>query len=93
MQLEHNKKYLRLYTFEIWNETAQEFYKRNMDIGEYYFNEKEYEEISKGKPKIFSISLCDEKVELWDNEFINTPEEMKHAHNIIDRNEETRYIE
>ena len=29
---EHNKKYLRLYTFEIWNETAQEFYKRNMDI-------------------------------------------------------------
>lgn len=25
--------------------------------------------------------------------YINTPEEMQHAHNIIDRNEETRYIE
>jgi len=24
--------------------------------------------------------------------YINTPEEMKHAHNIIDRNENTRYI-
>ena len=42
-----------------------------MDIGEYYFNEKEHEEIFKGKPKIFSISLCDEKVELWNNKFIN----------------------
>lgn len=68
---EHDKKYLRLYTFEIWNETAQEFYKRNMDIGEYYFNEREHEDIYIGKPKIFSISLCDEKVELWNNKFIN----------------------
>lgn len=68
---EHRKKYLRLYTFEIWNETAQEFYKKNMDIGEYYFNEKEHKEIFEGKPKIFSISLCDEKVELWNNKFVN----------------------
>ena len=49
----------RSFTKEIWI------------FGEYYFNEKEHEEIFKGKPKIFSISLCDEKVELWDNKFIN----------------------
>ena len=64
-----NKKYLRLYTFEIWNNEAQEFYKRNMDLGEYYYNDKEHKEIFEGKPKIFSISLCDEKVELWDDKF------------------------
>lgn len=68
---EYNKKYLRLYTFEIWNKEAQAFYKRNMDIGEYYFNEREHEEIYIGKPKIFSISLCDEKVKLWNHKFIN----------------------
>ncbi len=66
-----NKKYLRLYTFEIWNSEAQIFYKRNMDLGEYYYNEKEHKDIFEGKPKIFSISLCDEKVELWNNKFIN----------------------
>lgn len=70
-----NKKYLRLYTFEIWNSEAQAFYKRNMDLGEYYYNEKEYKDIFEGKPKIFSISLCDEKVELWNNKFINISED------------------
>ena len=34
-------------------------------------NEREYKDIFEGKPKIFSISLCDEKVELWNNKFIN----------------------
>lgn len=71
----YNKKYLRLYTFEIWNNEAQKFYKRNMDIGEYYYNNKEYKDIFEGKPKIFSISLCDEKVELWNNKFINISED------------------
>lgn len=70
-----NKKYLRLYTFEIWNSEAQAFYKRNMDLGEYYYNEKEYKDIFEGKPKIFSISLCDEKVKLWNNKFINISED------------------
>jgi len=70
-----NKKYLRLYSFEIWNNEAQEFYKRNMDLGEYYYNEKEHKDIFEGKPKIFSISLCDEKVELWNNKFINISED------------------
>lgn len=70
-----NKKYLRLYTFEIWNSEAQVFYKRNMDLGEYYYNEKEHKDIFEGRPKIFSISLCDEKVELWNNKFINISED------------------
>lgn len=79
-----NKKYLRLYTFEIWNSEAQEFYKRNMDLGEYYYNEKEYKDIFEGKPKIFSISLCDEKVELWNNKFINISEdEDSHEKSVI----------
>ncbi len=67
----YNKKYLRLYTFEIWNKEAQNFYKKNMDLGEYYYNEKEQKEIFEGKPKIFSISLCDDKVDLWNNKFID----------------------
>lgn len=66
-----NKKYLRLYTFEIWNNEAQKFYKKNMDLGEYYHNDKEHKDIFEGKPKIFSISLYNEKVELWNNKFIN----------------------
>lgn len=67
----YGKKYLRLYTFEIWNSEAQEFYKKNMDIGEYYFNEKEHDDIFEGKPKIFSKSLCDEEVKLWNSKFID----------------------
>lgn len=70
-----NKKYLRLYTFEIWNSEAQSFYKRNMDLGEYYYNDKEHKEVFDGKPKIFSISLCSEKVRLWNNKFINISED------------------
>lgn len=70
-----NKEYLRLYTFEIWNNEAQVFYNKNMDLGEYYYNDKEHKEIFEGKPKIFSISLCDKKVELWNNKFINISED------------------
>ena len=72
---EHKKKYLRLYTYEIWNKEAQNFYKKNMDLGEYYYNEKEHKEIFEGKPKIFSKSLCDEKVDFWNNKFINISED------------------
>lgn len=72
---DYNKKYLRLYTFEIYNNEAQEFYKKNMDLGEYYYNDKEHKDIFDGKPKIFSISLCNEKVELWNNKFINISED------------------
>lgn len=79
-----NKRYLRLYTFEIWNSEAQTFYKRNMDLGEYYYNEKEHKDIFEGKPKIFSISLCNERVELWNNKFINISEdEDSHLESVI----------
>jgi GNAT superfamily N-acetyltransferase len=81
---EYHKKYLRLYTFEMWNKEAQKFYKKNMDIDEYYFNEKEHKEIFEGKPKIFSISLCDEKVDFWNNKFINIlADEASHEKGIL----------
>lgn len=71
-----HKKVLRLYTSEIWNKSAQEFYNKYMDIGEYYYNEKEKnEEIFDYKIKVFSKSLCDEKVSMWNNKFINISEE------------------
>lgn len=69
------RKFLRLYTFEIDNAEAQKFYKRNMDLEEYYFNEKEHQDIFQGKPKIFSKSLCDKKVEPWNNKFVNISED------------------
>lgn len=80
----YNKKYLRLYTFEIWNKEAQDFYKKYMDIGEYYYNDKEHKEIFDGKPKIFSISLCEEKVDLWDNRFIDiSKDEDSHEKSVL----------
>ena len=80
----YNKKYLRLYTFEVWNNEAQKFYKRNMDLGEYYYNDKEYKDIFEGKPKIFSISLCAEKVKLWNNKFINiSKDEDSHEKSVL----------
>ena len=80
----YNKKYLRLYTFEIWNSEAQKFYKKNMDLGEYYYNEKEHKDIFLGKPKIFSKSLCDEKTDLWNNKFINiSADEDSHEKSVL----------
>lgn len=55
-----------------------------MDIGEYYYNEKEFKDIFEGNPKIFRISLCNEKVELWNNRFINISEdEDSHEKSVI----------
>lgn len=71
-----HKKVLRLYTSEIWNKSAQEFYNKYTDIGEYYYNKKEKnKEILDYKIKVFSKSLCDEKVSMWNNKFINISEE------------------
>ncbi len=79
-----NKKQLRLYTFELWNNEAQGFYQRNMDLEEYYNNDKENKDIFRGKPKIFSISLTNEKVEPWNNKFINISEDVdSHEKSII----------
>ncbi len=80
----HNRKFLRLYTFEIHNAEAQKFYQKNMDVGESYFHEKEYKEIFEGKPKVFSKSLCNQKVELWNNKFINiSADEDSHEKSVL----------
>ena len=80
-----NKKFFRLYTFEIWNSSAQKFYNKNTDMGEYYYNEKEKSKrIFEGKPKIFSKSLCDEKVSMWNNKYINISEdEEEHEKSVL----------
>lgn len=80
----NDKKFLRLYTFEIWNNEAQKFYKNNMDIEEYYFNEEEQKDIFEGKPKIFGKSLGNEKISLWNNKFINiSQDENSHEKSVI----------
>lgn len=81
----NKKKFLRLYTFEIWNSEAQKFYKNNMDIEEYYFNEQEHnKDIFEGKPKIFGKSLCNQKIEHWNNQFIDiSGDEDSHEKSIL----------
>lgn len=70
------KKFLRLYTYEVWNKEAQPFYEKVMEINEYYEHEQENkEDIKLGKPKIYGISLGDEKIGYWKNKFINITEE------------------
>lgn len=72
----YNKKFLRLYTYEVWNSIAQPFYEKVMEIGEYYYNEKEnQDDIKLGKPKIYGVSLCNEKIKGWNDKFINITEE------------------
>ena len=72
----YNRKYLRLLTYEVWNSVAQKFYKKHMQLEEYYTNKNDNQEnIKEGIPKIFSYSLCDEPVPLWDNKFIDIASE------------------
>ena len=67
-----NKKSLRLFTFEVWNPEAQKFYKKHMELEEYYTNQNDNQYyINVGKCKIFSLSLCEEKIDYWDNKFID----------------------
>ena len=77
--LRHNNyKILRLFTYEVWNETAQSFYKKYMDFGEYYTNKDDNQyDIEVGKCKIFTKSLTGEKVQLWNNKFIDIGAEDK----------------
>ena len=68
----YNKKFLRLFTYEVWNYEAQDFYKKHMQIDEYYTNKDDDQfDIKEGKCKIFSYSLCDEPVDYWNNKFID----------------------
>ena len=68
----YNKKYLRLFTFEIWNKDAQFFYKKHADLEEYYKNKFDCQyDIKEGVCKIFSFKLGNEIPPLWNNKFIN----------------------
>lgn len=67
----YNKKYLRLYTYEVWNSVAQGFYKKHMQLEEYYTNKNDDQiDILEGKPKIFSYSLTGDKITPWNNKYI-----------------------
>lgn len=60
---QYHKKFLRLFTYEVWNREAQDFYKKHMQIEEYYTNEHDNQyDIKEGKCKIFGYSLCNEKI-------------------------------
>ena len=69
----HNKDFLRLYTSEIYNNSASDFYKKHMDLQEDYYNDQESnkEFIKKIKPKIYGKSLNDNEIPLWNNKFID----------------------
>lgn len=67
----YNKRYLRLYTYEVWNSVAQGFYKKHMQLEEYYTNKNDDQiDILEGKPKIFSYSLTGDKIKPWNNKYI-----------------------
>lgn len=76
--LDNNFKIVRLFTYEVWNESAQPFYKKYMDFGEYYTNKDDNQyDIEVGKCKIFTKSLTDKKAQLWNNKFIDIGAEDK----------------
>lgn len=81
---QYNKKFFRLFTYEVWNHEAQEFYKKHMQIEEYYTNENDDQfDIKEGKCKIFGYSLCDEQVDYWNNKFIDiASEDTEHEESI-----------
>jgi hypothetical protein len=63
---------LRLVTYEVRNQEAQDFYKKHMKMGEYYTNKDDDQfDIIEGKCKIFGYSLCDEPIDYWNNKFID----------------------
>lgn len=72
MAKQYNKNFLRLFTYEVWNQEAQAFYKKHMEIEEYYTNsEDDQYDIQVGKCKIFGYSLCKDKIDYWNNKFID----------------------
>lgn len=81
----YNKKFLRLFTYEVWNHEAQDFYKKHMEIEEYYTNpEDDQYDIQVGKCKIFGYSLCNDKIDYWNNKFIDIASDDKiHEESII----------
>ena len=68
----YNKDFLRLFTYEIWNYEAQDFYKKHMQIEEYYTNKDDDQyDINQGKCKIYGYSLCNKPIDYWNDKFID----------------------
>lgn len=80
----YNKDFLRLFTYEKWNSEAQEFYKKHMQIGEYYTNKDDDQfNIKEGKCKIFGLSLSGKKIDFWNDKFIDiASEDIEHEKSI-----------
>lgn len=68
----YNKDFLRLFTYEVWNYEAQDFYKKHMQIEEYYTNKDDDQyDINQGKCKIYGYSLCNKPIDYWNDKFID----------------------
>lgn len=68
----YNKDFLRLFTYEVWNYEAQDFYKKHMQIEEYYTNKDDDQyDIYQGKCKIYGYSLCNKPIDYWNDKFID----------------------
>ena len=69
----YNKDFLRLFTYEVWNYEAQDFYKKHMQIEEYYTNKDDDQyDINQGKCKIYGYGLCNKPIDYWNNNLYNT---------------------
>lgn len=81
---QYNKKFLRLFTYEVWNHEAQNFYKKHMQLEEYYTNEFDDQfDIKEGKCKIFGYGLCDEPIDYWNNKLIDiASDDINHSESI-----------
>lgn len=71
----YNKKYFRLYTNDSGDSTARPLYRSVMQIFEKYDNADDYN--YNGNCLVYSYSLCNEKVKLWDNRFMNLKEDIE----------------
>lgn len=68
----YNKDFLRLFTYEVWNYEAQDFYKKHMQTEEYYTNKDDDQyDINQGKCKIYGYSLCNRPIDYWNDKFID----------------------
>lgn len=68
----YNKDFLRLFTYEVWNYEAQDFYKKHMQTEEYYTNKDDDQyDINQGKCKIYGYSLCNKPIDYWNDKFID----------------------
>ncbi len=71
----YNKKYFRLYTNDKGDSTARPLYRSVMQTYENYTNINDYN--YNGNCLVYSYSLCNEKVSLWNNRFLNLKEDIQ----------------